>query len=80
MAYTRDDIPFLFDKEKYRTVQPSEYAILLGSDPVRCKKRAKIASDFYHKGGCKKLILSGGVKHSFHDKEIKECEILRQCH
>lgn len=77
MAYTRDDIPSLFNKEEYRKVQPSEYALLLGSDPIRCKKRAKIASDFFQAGGAKKIILSGGVKHVFHGEEKKECEILR---
>ena len=77
MAYTRDDIPSLFNKEEYRNVQPSQYALLLGSDPIRCKRRAKIASDFFQVGGAKKIILSGGVKHVFHGEEKKECEILR---
>lgn len=77
MAYTNNDIPSLFNKEEYRKVQPSQYALLLGSDPIRCKRRAKIASDFFQVGGAKKIILSGGVKHVFHGEEKKECEILR---
>lgn len=77
MAYTKDDIPSLFNKEEYRKVQPSEYALLLGSNPNRCKRRAEIASNFFQVGGAKKIILSGGVKHVFHGEEKKECEILR---
>ena len=41
MAYKRDDIPSLFNKEEYRNVQPSQYALLLGLDPIRCKRKKK---------------------------------------
>ncbi len=58
---------------------PSAAAIVLGGGPQIAIARAKMAANFYCKGGTKTLIVSGGVKHEYNEEKISEAELMKRC-
>ncbi len=60
-------------------ITPCEIAVVLGTDPVNARKRVEMAVDFLKKGGCQKLIMSGGVKHQVEDgRYLYESELMAE--
>ncbi len=60
-------------------VHASDVVFLLGSTPERSIERARMAANFYHKGGAKYIVPSGGVKHEYNGETISECDIMTRC-
>ncbi len=59
--------------ENYDTVTESDYAVVLGAAPEYARLRAKIAANFYKKGGTRQIIASGAA---VSDKSVTECSVL----
>lgn len=65
-------------EDDYTAVHKSDYAIVLGCAPEWAIKRAKIAAEFYLRGGCEKIVVSGGVEHEYKGSKVSESAIMRE--
>ena len=73
---TNKDIEKIFLKTEYEKTVGSDFAVVLGCNPMQAEKRAVMAAHFYHHGGAQKLIVSGGVCHEVNGKKIPEYRIM----
>ena len=62
---------------QYETVYPSDYGLTLGCNPQQARIRANTAAKFFKRGGCKKIIVSGGESHDCNGARVPEYKIMR---
>ncbi len=67
----------LIFSQRHETVSPCDFAIVLGTEASRAKKRAKMGADFYRKGGAPKIIVSGAPYQDDEGTRKRECDIMR---
>lgn len=68
----------IFGNGEFNIPRKSDYAVILGCEPLGASRRADIAADLYKRGFAKKLVVSGGVTHNDNGAQRAEYEIMKE--